>query len=163
MISVTNVSACPEEYYDFVILDESTNENKSAKWIETLNKTYKVKEVSSLVDAYKVNSSFAISINDFDKVYTTSYYGSKNLEDSLITSGPLTGLDKNNAIRELGGYLFNAGYGVSVEDSDESISSASIAIKNNMIDSNKGKLTLVIGNQLEEDIVLQSIKDIFKL
>ena len=162
VISVTNVSACPEEYYDFVVLDESTSNTKNTKWVDTLSKKYKIKEVSTLVDAYKVNASFAININELDKVYTTSYLGTEDLEGALITRGPLSGLDKNNAIRELGGYLFNAGYGVSVEDSDQSISDASIAIKNNLVDTTKGKLTLVVGSQIEEEIVLEQINNIFK-
>lgn len=161
VISVTNVSACPEEYYDFVVLDESTSKENS--FVDDLEKDYKVKKVSTLVEAYKVDASYAISIDDSSDI-KTSYYLTGNKDESLlIDKGPLSGKDKNNSIRELGGYLFDAGYGVSIEDSDESISSVSVAIKNNLIDSTKGKLTLVIGNQVEDNVAKQSIKDIFKL
>ena len=163
VISVTNVSACPEDYYDFVVLDESSNEKKEYSWLDDLSKEYKVKVVSSLVEAYKTNASFALNINDSKNIFTTSYYGSMKLENSTIEKGPLVGLDKNNAIRELGGYVFSAGYGVSVQESDETISSASIAIKNNLVMNKKGKMTLVIGNDVDEEIAKKSIKDIFKL
>ena len=161
VISVTDVSACPEEYYDFVVLDESTSKDNSI--VKTLEKDYKVKEVNSLVEAYKVDASFAISIDDSNEILTSYYYSSNKDENLLISKGPLCGQDKNNSIRELGGYLFNAGYGVSVEDSDESISSSSIEIKKHISSSHKGKLTVAIGNQVEEETVLQSIKEIFKI
>lgn len=163
VVSVTDVAACPEEYYDFVILDDSSNEDKELKWIDSLSKTYKVKEVSSLVEAYKIDASFVVNIEDSNLMYTTHYFGSDSIENGTIDNGPLKGLDTNNAIRELGGYLFNAGYGVSKEDSNESISSSSIAIKNNLLSTHKGKMTLVIGNQVDEETAYNTIKRVFEL
>ena len=72
-------------------------------------------------------------------------------------------MDSNNAIRELGGYLFNAGYGVSVSESNESISSSSISIKNHVTSSHKGKMTIVVGSEVDSESALESIKEIYKL
>ena len=163
VVSVTDVAACPEEYYDFIILDDSSNEEKELKWIDSLSKDYKVKEVSSLVEAYKMDASFVINIEDSNLVYTTHYFGSDSPTNGIIDKGPLKGLDSNNAIRELGGYLFNAGYGVSIEDSNESISSSSIAIKNNIQSTHKGKMTLVIGNQVDDEMAFSAIERVFGL
>ena len=163
VISVTNVSACPEEYYDFVLLNNTTTLASEYEWVNELSKIYKIKEVNSLVDAYKTDAGFAISLEEGTEILTTNYLSGNYTSSELITSGPLTNMDINNSIRELGGYLFNAGYGVSVSESSESISSSSIAIKNNLSSSHKGKMTIVIGNEVEKEVALQTIKEVYKL
>jgi hypothetical protein len=161
VISVSKVSACPESYYDFVVLNESTNENQQNGWINDLSKNYKVKEVNYLVEAYKTDASYALNVIDGEEVYASKFLGSDHSSAESIEKGPLLGLDVNNAIRELGGYLFNAGYGVSLEDSNESISHASIEIKNHLESTHKGKMTLVVGNQFSN--IREIVDEIFEL
>lgn len=162
VISVTNVSACPESYHDFIILNQLQEENLEPSWIKDLKDNYKVKVVNDLVDAYKEDATYCISLVEGTSLIKSNYVESELFtSSSLITSESLEGLDSNNEIRELGGYLFNAGYGASKEEVGESISQASIAIKNNILSTKKGKLTVVVGHQVEEQKAYSSIKDIF--
>ena len=168
VISVTDVKAAPESYYDFVVLDEQhlVDSKGTTSWVYDLQSKYKVKIVNSLVDAYKVKAAHAIEITSGSELLSSNFisypYGNKS---NVIINGVLEGLDTNNAIRELGGYLFNAGYGVSSDGTDimNSVSQSSISIKNNISSSHLGKMTLSVGNQIESSEVERYVKDFFKL
>ena len=161
VVTVTNISACPEDYYDFVVLNSSTLE--LPEWVSKLEKSYKVKVVSTLVEAYKTKATNAINLVDGETItksnFISDFEGVSN--STLIQTSVLQGLDEDNAIRELGGYLFNAGYGVSSEETNVDISNASISINNNSTSSHKAKLTLTIGDKVSEETVLTLINQIF--
>lgn len=165
VISVTNVSAAPENYYDFVILNTASTNTSIPSWVDELDKDYSIKIVDNLVDAYKTYAPYAINLVDGDKLITSNYISYESGKSQVITGNALEGLDAENSIRELGGYVFNAGYGIGTDGSEimNSISQASIAIKNNLESNHRGKMTIVIGNQLESESALEHIKEIYNL
>ena len=166
VVSVTNVSAAPETYYDFVVLNTATTKTDIPSWVEELDKDYSIKYVDNLVDAYKTYAPYAINLIDGEELIITNYINTTNgTKSSVIGSGALEGLDTNNSIRELGGYVFNAGYGIGTDGSElmNSISQASIAIKNNLEETHRGKMTVVVGNELDSEEAYQQVKEIFEL
>ena len=152
---IINVSkqeaSLPDNYYDVVILKE---ENVKIDWFK--NTKLKIKEVSTLQEAYKVHASYAINVIDGNELYTSNYVSVESSKSGLIPTGVLQNLDSNNAIRELGGYVFNAGYGIS---GDDDIAKASQEIKKINNSSRAGKYTLTIGKDYENPS--DKIKEIF--
>lgn len=165
VVSVTNVSAAPETYYDFVVLNTATTKTDIPAWVDKLDKDYSIKYVDSLVDAYKTYAPYAINLIDGEELIISNYINNNGSKSSMIESGVLEGLDTNNSIRELGGYVFNAGYGIGTDGSElmNSISQASIAIKNNLEETHRGKMTVVVGNELDSEEAYQQVKELFEL
>lgn len=165
VISVTNVSAAPENYYDFVILNTAVTNTNIPSWVDELDKEYSIKIVDNLVDAYKTYAPYAINLVDGDKLITSNYISYESGKSPVITGNALEGLDAENSIRELGGYVFNAGYGIGTDGSEimNSISQASIAIKNNLESNHLGKMTVVVGKEIDSEMAYQQVKEIFEL
>ena len=130
--------------------------------IVTSYKNYKVKYCTSsspLVEAYLVNSTYCINTtsSEDETIVSSSFInieGTSNCEK--IEGGVYDTFDKDNYIRELGGYIFNAGYGANYED--EQITKASVDIMNHKLNSHAGKITLSIGNK----VTFEKIKTILK-
>ena len=158
VINVTTQVDLPSTYYDIVIVKDPKfdDENVGAKWFE--NKPLKVKEVSSLKEAYKVNASYAINVIEGDTIYTSNYVNESTLKPTLIENGVYASLDSDDAIRELGGYVFNAGAGIKGNESYAVTSREIMKVKTN---SHVGKYTLSIGKDVENPY--SSIKEIFDL
>lgn len=153
VVEVSELSSLPTSYYDIVIYDPYSL-SSNINYIDTLKQNYDVYVTSSLVEAYKAKTNYAISLYEGNNIFTSAYTSLITSHDDLITTGPLSSLDKDNSIRELGGYIFNAGYGYYSED-DKEISSASIEIKNHKLDSHVGKYVIKVGNEypnIENDI-----------
>ena len=92
----------PSAYYDLILIGEK---EACETYRESLPDNLVVKIVSSLGEAYKSNSTLALYIGD--EVFTTSkYYSSDiNKDDVIVDDMRLLNADKNDYIRELGGYL----------------------------------------------------------
>lgn len=153
VLEVSEVASLPNNYYDIVVYDPG-NLVSSASYIDSLKQNYDVYVTSSLIEAYQAKANYALSLYEGDNIYTSQYTSIISNSDETITSGPLINLDKDNAIRELGGYIFNAGYGY-YSKSDKEVSDASLLIKNNILDTHVGKYTIKVGNAYEnalEDI-----------
>ena len=152
IISVEDINLLPTSYYDFVVIGDQS------KFDVFKNTPYQVKYVDTLKDAYLTNASYALNIlEDKTGIYSSNYVETSTLKPSLIENSVYKNLDTDNAIRELGGYVFNAGYGVSDLEVSEEISSASLEIKKTNKEVRNGKFTLSVG--YEE--TLESILKIF--
>lgn len=157
VISVKETTSFPDDYYDFVLIGEG-----SVKEELTSYKNYKVKYCTSsspLVEAYLVNSTYCINTtsSEDETIVSSSFInieGTSNCEK--IEGGVYDTFDKDNYIRELGGYIFNAGYGANYEDAQ--ITKASVDIMNHKLNSHAGKITLSIGNK----VTFEKIKTILK-
>ncbi len=158
VIEISEVASLPNDYHDIVIYDPSSLE-ASTSYIESLKQNYDVYVTSSLIEAYQTKASYALSLYEGDGIYTSKYTSIISNSDETITSGPLINLDKDNAIRELGGYIFNAGYGY-YSESDKEVSDASLLIKNNILDTHVGKYTIKVGNAYEN--ALDDINKVLK-
>lgn len=122
---IINVLSCgttlPDEYYDAVLLyqeyyieDEKlvkkdVSEKKdylTNSILPSIDDKFKVKVVSSIQEAFDANANLAFSIGEIDltSLYTNYQYQTKTYE-----SGSLIGYDYYPEIRELTGYLDNAG------------------------------------------------------
>ncbi len=153
IISVENINLLPKDYYDFVIIGEQSQFNIFQ------NTNYKVKYVDNLKDAYLTNSSYAINLIDEEGIYTSNYLSVETLKPELITGNSIYNhLDQDNAIRELGGYLFNAGYGVNETETNSSISEASLEIKSTNTEVRNGKYTLSVNAKTTLDQIIDIIK-----
>ncbi|MDD6301913.1 MAG: hypothetical protein PUA56_01170 [Bacillales bacterium] len=148
VISVRKISVLPSNTYDFVVLNEN---GLNSVWLSSLKAKYSVFETTSLVEAYKANASYAINLVDGSSITTSNYVTKGDNHSSLIEGGAYNGLDKDNFIRELGGYVFNAGYGVSGNDE---VSKASLLIKNNYKDSHIGKFAINVGIDASFDNIM---------
>ena len=75
-------------------------------------KLYKVKVVSSLKEASEVNATMAFSVGSTSKDITSLFTINSSMSDfttNVLTSTSLVSYDANPEIRELVGYLDNAG------------------------------------------------------
>lgn len=157
VISVKETTSFPSDYYDFVVIGE---ENMMPDI--TSSTKYKIKYCSSstpLIEAYKTNSTYCINItsNEDEKIISSSFIKIDNTENcEKIDGGAYHNLDKDNFIRELGGYIFSAGYGAKYDDKE--ITQASKEIMNHKKDSHAGKITLSVGNKVS----FNKIKEILK-
>lgn len=152
VISVEKINLLPTNHFDFVVIGEKDDFDIFK------NTTYQVKYVNTLKEAYLTNASYAISVSENEGIYTSNYVKENTLKPSKISSSVYDSLDEDNAIRELGGYVFNAGYGVSIEDTNEKISKASLEIKSTGKEVRNGKYTLVVG----KNTTLSQIENIIK-
>ena len=152
LVNVERVSYLPINYYDLVVIgDESTYSVVSP----LTSQHFSIKYVTSIKEAYTVHSSYCLNITEGSDVVSSNYVSLTTTKSSSITSsGIYNTLDSDNAIRELGGYIFNAGYGVTASETSEDIASISLAIKNVITDSHIGKFTLTVGNE----VTLETIK-----
>ncbi len=158
LVSVERVSYLPTDYYDLVVIGDHT----SYTTLDTLESNhYKIKYVSSLKEAYLTSSSYCLNVVEGDQVTSSQYVNLEgtNPSTSITSSGIYNSLDSDNAIRELGGYIFNAGYGVTSEETSEDIASSSLEIKNVIKDSHVGKFTLTVGNE----VPLETIKNLLEI
>ena len=153
IISVEQINLLPKSYYDFVVIGEQKDFDIFK------NTPYQVKYVSSLKDAYLTNASYAINLLDQEEgIYTSNYVSYESLKPTLIEGSAYNHLDSDNAIRELGGYVFNAGFGVTSEEATEDISKASLEIKKTNQEVRTGKYTISVGNKVTLDKVLEAFK-----
>lgn len=153
IISVTQQEASlPENYYDLVILNSTGSSVKD--WFKQTS--LKIIEVNSLKEAYSIKASYAINVIDGDDIVSSNYVTLDSTKANLISEGVLSSLDEDNAIRELGGYVFNAGYGIS---GTSDVAKASRDIKKVVSSSHVGKYTLTIGKDISSP--LERIKSIF--
>jgi hypothetical protein len=124
-------STLPESRYDAVIFNTQyeEKENQTFSYTETIAedtknslealvnenidmKLYKVKVVSSLKEASKVNATMAFSVGSTSKDITSLFTINSSMSDfttNILTSTSLVSYDANPEIRELVGYLDNAG------------------------------------------------------
>lgn len=148
VISVIDVENVPSSYYDFVLL---CDENTFAKYKETIDSQYKIYHASSLLDAYKVDSNYALVIDEkYEQIQNSYYFKNDYSLNELIDNGLLINQDKNDYIRELGGYLLNAGAMV-----NEYPSSFEIAPFKQ--DHDNGKLTFLINPSITIDQIINLI------
>ncbi len=159
VLEVSEVASLPNTYHDIVIYDPSSLA-LGTSYIDSLKQNYDVYITSSLVEAYKIKANYALSLYEGDNIYSSNYTSIISNHDEKIESGVLTSLDKDNAIRELGGYIFNAGYGY-YSESDKEVSDASLLIKNNILDTHVGKYTILVGNAYEN--ALEDINKVLKI
>lgn len=146
IISVEAINLLPSENYDFVIIGDKSEFNL----FEGTN--LQVKYVTTLKDAYLTNASYALNVIEGNQIFSSNYVSLNSDKPNLISSnGVYNSLDEDNAIRELGGYLFNSGYGVSESETNESISQASLEIKKLNKENRQGKLTLSVGKEADLD------------
>ena len=107
VISVTDVDELPSGYYDFVFIGEGFEEYSA-----TIDNKYKVYHASSLLDAYKAQSTYCFVLDDTqDEVLASNYINSPLIKRGNLFGGTssIALQDKNDYIRELGGYLLGAG------------------------------------------------------
>jgi hypothetical protein len=140
-------ASLPADYYDLVILKDDTI---NIDWFSQTS--LKIKEVNSLTDAYKAKASYALNIVSGNDIVSSNYLNDAYTKPNKILVGSLSGLDEDDAIRELGGHVFNAGYG-------ESTSQASKDVYKVKSSSHIGKYTLSVGVSIENPE--QTIKSIF--
>ena len=154
VISVsTQEASLPVDYYDLVVIKDK---NIDVDWFESTG--LKIKEVETVVEAYKLKASYAVNIVDGNNLVTSNYVKEESLKPSLINSQNVyNNLDSDNAIRELGGYAFNAGYGLS---GTEGYANISRDIKKVITSSHVGKYAITVGREIENP--LETIKNIFK-
>lgn len=159
VISVKNTSSFPKDYYDFVVIGE---ENKIPELSQNNRKVKYCTSNDSLVEAYLTPSCYAIDVSNTS---TSSFVVSSYLDDvegatksTKLSSGAYDGLDTINSIRELGGYVFNAGFGAYYDD-NYSITEASVKIMNNKLNNHKGKLAISIS----QDTAFDAYRAIFSL
>ena len=150
IISVEKINLLPSNQYDFVIIGDKE------EFDVFQNTNYQVKYVSSLKEAYLTNASYALVLKDEGEIVSSNYLSVETSKPNLIKGSVYNNLDEDNAIRELGGYIFNAGYGVSEEETNESISSSSLEIKSTSKEVRRGKYTLSIN----KETTLEQIKSI---
>lgn len=102
VIKVSKVSFLPSAYYDLILIGEK---EACETYRESLPDNLAVKITSSLGEAYKSNTTLALYVGD--EAFTTSkYYSSDiNKDDVVVDDIRLLNADKNDYIRELGGYL----------------------------------------------------------
>lgn len=153
VVSVEAINLLPKNHYDFVVI------GKEEKFDIFKNTKYQVKYVDTLKEAYQVNASYAINVLDIEGIYTSNYVSAETLKPGLIESTSVYNkLDEDNVIRELGGYVFNAGYGVKESETTKEISNASLDIKSLNNELRSGKYTLCVN----ENTTLKEIVDIIK-
>ncbi|MGN1296030.1 MAG: hypothetical protein ACI4U5_06435 [Bacilli bacterium] len=149
VISVKETTSFPSSYYDVVIIGEES------KMTELSDTNYRIKYCTSsspLVEAYLVNSTYCLNItsNEDESIISSSFINLEGTENcDKISGGAYDTFDKDNYIRELGGYIFNAGYGAKYED--KQITNASVEIMNHKTDSHAGKITLSLGSKVSFD------------
>lgn len=148
VISVERINLLPSNNYDFVVIG-----NKEEFDIFH-NTNYQVKYVSSLKEAYLINASYALNLKDESEILSSNYVNIETSKPNLISGSFYNQLDEDNAIRELGGYIFNAGYGVSEEETNENISKSSLEIKSTSKEVRRGKFTLTVS----KDTTLEQIE-----
>lgn len=154
IISVEDINLLPADYYDFVIV------GNQEEFDVFKNTSYQVKYVSSISEAYSLNSSYALNlVEGEDVIISSNYVNLDTVKPEKITSSVYQNLDVDNAIRELGGYVFNAGYGVSSLEVDQNISDISLEIKKLNKEVRNGKFTLTVS----KDITIETIEDLLDL
>lgn len=154
IVSVEDINLLPSNYYDFIIIGEKENFDIFQ------NTNYQVRYVSSIKEAYSLNSSYALNLIEGEQTIVSSNYVDLNTsKPELIQGSAYNLLDKDDAIRELGGYLFNAGYGVSSSEVGEETSSISLEIKKLNKEMRNGKLTLSLTN----DYTLEDIETLLSI
>lgn len=125
-------SVLPDDYFDAVVyrnfyeekdesliaLDAIDDNNQAAykSLADHINaeRTYKVKAVTSLKDAYKTNATLAIGFSDsidkdFASIYTANHY--TGFSTKTLVDSELKGYDYYPEIRELSGYINMSGQG----------------------------------------------------
>ena len=149
IISVEAINLLPKDNFDFVVI------GKESEFPIFKNTNYQVKYVETLKEAYLANASYAINLLDDEETIISSNYVSLDTSKSNKISDTNTiydSLDSDNAIRELGGYVFYAGFGVKKEVGED-IYKASSEIKSTGKEVRKGKFTLSVGkNTTLQDI-----------
>lgn len=139
IVSVENINLLPRGYYDFVVM------GKEEEYPIFDDTDYRVRYVDSLREAYLTNASYALCLTEGESIVSSNYVSLETEKSALIVSDSVYGnLDEDNAVRELGGYVFNAGYGVREEETDSSVASASGEIKATGTEVRNGKMTLKI-------------------
>ena len=149
VISVDLVPSIPTDYYDIVLFGE---EELTSAYQSSIPANVKVYRTDSLLEAYKVNASICIAIDDaLNKPLVSQYIKDDGLVfdhdvsfggDSLISSQ-----DKNKIIRELGGHLTKAG--MRIKDIEETFD---VAIS--LGDHDNGKYVSVVPSTMPyQDII----------
>ena len=142
VISIEAINLLPKDNYDFVVIG---NESELPIFKNT---NYQVKYVTTLKEAYLTNASYAINLLDEeDTIISSNYVSLDTKKPDKIIGSAYDSLDSENSIRELGGYVFNAGYGAKKEVGED-ISKASLEIKSTGKEVRKGKYTLSVGKKI---------------
>lgn len=149
VISINEVESIASNYYDFVFIGDDVETYK-----QQIDSKYKIYHAKDLLDAYLVNSSYCFVLDDS----VNSVTGSSYIKNQAVTKGELYGgsslisnQDKNDYIRELGGYLTNAGTCVLEEET-------SFEIAPYKSENDIGKYTLLFNNQVSFNTILDIIK-----
>ncbi len=141
VISVSDNAILPKTYYDFVIMGNGVEkfENK----LEGL--TYYV--ATSLQDAFLQSANYFLYLDENNEGITSSYYLSKGQHGELYGGDSIISKqDKNEYIRELGGYLTSSGSCLNGDDT-------TFVVKPYLSLNQKGKLSLIINpNETLENI-----------
>lgn len=145
VINVETTKSMPVDHYDMVI----ATSDKDFTLPESLA-DYKIKVCKGdnyLVDAYKTEATYAVLADEDTGIALKSQFDTKSTysADSAIKDGRLQGLDRNDFIREMTGYVQNAGQGYS---SSDEIDNSSIA--GNIKTEHVGKIAYVIPTTILE-------------
>mgnify|MGYP001025727495 CR=1 FL=1 len=154
IVSVENVNLLPNGYYDFVVM------GKEEDYPAFQDSAYRVRYVDTLKEAYLTNASYALCLSEEESIVSSNYVSLETEKSDRIVSSSVYGnLDADNAIRELGGYVFSAGYGVREEDTDASVAAASREIKTTGTEVRNGKMTL----RIPKTTALETIENLLSI
>lgn len=148
VISVDMVPSIPSDYYDIVLYGEET---LTSAYKANIPANVKVFTTNSLKDAYKVNASICLALDDtLEKPLVSQYVKGDELfihDESYGGNSLIASQDKNKIIRELGGYLTKAG--MRIKDIEETFEVAP-----SLGDHDNGKFVSVIPSTVTyQDII----------
>lgn len=150
VINVDTTKSLPVDHYDMVI---ATNDDSFT--LPSCLSDYKIKLCKGknyLVEAYKTNATYAVFADNDTSIALKSQFDTKSTytADTSITDGRLKGFDRNDFIREMTGYVQNAGGGYSSSDGIDNSS-----ISGNVKTEHLGKLSYVIPTTILESEVIK--------
>ncbi len=149
VISVKEINSLPDDYYDYVIVG-SNEQIEKYKNNNDLS-SYKINYVSSLLDAFKTKANYCIYLSNEEKMIVSNYISSNNKDVINIKDASLDESNLYNSyIKELGGYLTNAG---SCDSSD----SNSFIVKPYLEEYEIGKYVVICN----ENIKISTINDLY--
>lgn len=143
VISVKEINALPDDYYDYVIVG---SDEQIEKYKNNDLSSYKINYVSTLLDAFKTKANYCIYLSNEEKMIVSNYISSKN--ENVINNSSVDVY--NSFIKELGGYLTNAG---SCSSDDPN----SFIVKPYLEEYEVGKFVVICN----EDIKISAINDLY--